>query len=146
MKNRQRWGLALVLISLLACEAGCSQREAMFKSAEATAPEANKGGQDMASAPASASGGKGSASNAKQTDSPKLTLAKYQQSEPDRYLIKNSTLTLEAADVRGAARKLTELAKALQGYVSDSREAVDGVGNLGQHRDYRLRPRRQCRR
>jgi hypothetical protein len=129
MKHRQRWGLALVLIGLLACEAGCAQREGMPQSADVTAPEANKGSQEKAAASAPVSGVRAAPGNAKQDDSPKLTLAKFQQSEPDRYLIKNSTLTLEAADVRGAARKLTELAKALQGYVSDSREAVDGVGN-----------------
>jgi len=70
-----------------------------------------------------------SAAGGKAEDSPKLTLAKYQQSEPDRYLIKNATLTLETADVRGGAKQLAALAKSLQGYVSDSHEAVDGIGS-----------------
>ncbi|MCW3098638.1 MAG: hypothetical protein JWL77_4256 [Chthonomonadaceae bacterium] len=122
MKNRNRWGTALVLIGVTAVAAGCGgQRDASYESAM------NK---TASSAPTVAGGPRvaAPAAESKTEDSLKLTLAKYQQSEPDRYLIKNATLTIETADVRGGAKQLTELAKSLQGYVSDSHEAVDGIG------------------
>jgi hypothetical protein len=125
MKNKNRWGAALVLVSVTAFAAGCAGPNGRIPpadQAEMHASEATKaaGGPVAANAPA--------APAPRTEDSPKLTLAKYQQSEPDRYLIKNATLTIETADVRGGAKQLTELARSLQGYVSDSHEAVDGIG------------------
>ena len=124
MKNRKIWGLGLVMIGVAVVAMGCAGPGGMKEDRSSSAQNATKSASMVpgsAGAPAPADG--------KAEESPKLTLAKFQQSEPDRYLIKNSTLTLETADVRGGARQLNELAKTVQGYVSDSREAVDGVGN-----------------
>ncbi len=123
---RQRWMSGIGLLTVLIGSGGCSQRE--------SAPSMNN--RAVVSAPA-AGGSAANSSNAvavapadeKAENSPKLTLAKFQQSEPDRYLIKNSTLTLETADVRGGATQLTALAQRVQGYISDSHEAVDGLGS-----------------
>ena len=49
-------------------------------------------------------------------------------SEPDRYLIKTATLTMEAEDVKQAAGQITAAAIAAGGYVSDTRESVDPYG------------------
>ncbi len=129
MSSRNRWGAGLVLAGAVACAAGCGGPNASSpptgsdSSVSASSPMAptTKASADTRHAPSAAGG--------KAEDSPKLTLAKYQQSEPDRYLIKNATLTLETADVRGGAKQLAALAKSLQGYVSDSHEAVDGIGS-----------------
>ncbi len=48
---------------------------------------------------------------------------------PDRFLIKNGTLTVEAGDVRKAADALIASARAVKGYVSDSHETVDSLGS-----------------
>lgn len=47
---------------------------------------------------------------------------------PDRYLIKNATITIEAGEVSKAAEALTAAVRAAKGYVSDSHETVDGLG------------------
>ena len=133
MQNRNRWRAGLVLIGLAACTAGCAGpggSNPQMASAPASAPanggpmEANKAaGSESRAVAANAPGAP------RREDSPKLTLAKYQESEPDRYLIKNATMTVETADVRGGAKQLAELAKSLKGYVSDSHESVDGIGS-----------------
>lgn len=126
MKNSNRGRAGWILIGAAACAAGCGgpndRREAENAGASAPMEASRAAGKSVAA-------GAPAAQAAKAEDSPKLTLAKYQQSEPDRYLIKNAILTLETADVRAAAKQLAELAKALQGYVSDSHEAVDGIGS-----------------
>ena len=124
MQRRHRGGTGLVLIGLVGLATGCSRQ--MDKEQAPEALVAPRAAQAVATAPAPQAAG---ASEANTDASPKLTLAKYQQSEPDRYLIKNATITIETADVRGGAKQLTDLAKALQGYVSDSHEAVDGIGS-----------------
>jgi hypothetical protein len=122
--TRGRSGLVLMGIAGMACTAGCAgpnYKLAQDSSTSASGPAAEKQAA-MHYAP------NASAAEGKAVDSPKLTLAKYQQSEPDRYLIKNATLTVETPDVRGSAKQLVVLARGVQGYVSDSHEAVDGIG------------------
>ena len=126
MKQGKKWGLGLILMGAvgMAFAAGCAgpnYKMALDSSTSASAPAAEKQAA-MHYAPTASTAGE------KAVESPKLTLAKYQQSEPDRYLIKNATLTVETADVRGSAKQLVELARGVQGYVSDSHEAVDGLG------------------
>ena len=123
MKQNRRQVSGLILIGIVgaACAAGCAGPNYKLSPAPQSAKAATEG--VMASAPNAA------AADAKTEATPKLTLAKYQQSEPDRYLIKNATMTVETADVRGGAKQLAELAKGVQGYVSDSHEAVDGIGS-----------------
>lgn len=48
--------------------------------------------------------------------------------EPDRYLIKNATLTLEAPQVREVTDRVVAAAKRLKGYVSGLHETVDALG------------------
>ncbi|MCW3054997.1 MAG: hypothetical protein JWN14_4167 [Chthonomonadales bacterium] len=131
MQNRNRWSVGLVLIGVAACTAGCggpvSYSPNMADSNKQVASHA--GGGSMASEKAASNVGLAAPQASKTEESPKLTLAKYQQSEPDRYLIKNATMTVETADVRGGAKQLAELAKSLKGYVSDSHESVDGIGS-----------------
>lgn len=55
-------------------------------------------------------------------------LSPISETEPDRYLIKNATLTIETRDVRGATDNVIVSAKGLKGYVSGLHETVDGLG------------------
>jgi hypothetical protein len=50
------------------------------------------------------------------------------QSRPDRYLIKNAIVTVEAEDVRKSTDKLLLYVRMAQGYVSNLQETVDGLG------------------
>lgn len=127
MKREMRWGAGFVLIGGAACALGCGRMEAK----NASAPNAQSSGMESqrVAMPKIAKPSLDAAGNADTGESPKLTLAKYQQSEPDRYLIKNAVITVETAEVRGGAKQLAEFAKAEQGYVSDSHEALDGIGS-----------------
>lgn len=58
----------------------------------------------------------------------KAAIAEMATSQPDRYLIKNANLTIEAKDVAKAFARLTLLVQGLKGYVSDVSESVDGLG------------------
>lgn len=49
-------------------------------------------------------------------------------SQPDRYLIKNATVTLETGDPRKATGSLLASVKAVNGYVAAMHETVDGDG------------------
>jgi hypothetical protein len=49
-------------------------------------------------------------------------------SHPDRYLIKDATLTLEVKDARQASRTLARAVSTARGYVSDTHETVDELG------------------
>lgn len=128
MKREMRWGAGFVLIGGAACALGYGRMENKLAEPSASQPLA------MESTPAAmprlaSKSSPDAAGSAGGEESPKLTLAKYRQSEPDRYLIKNAVITVETAEVRGGAKQLAELAKAEQGYVSDSHEAVDGIGS-----------------
>jgi hypothetical protein len=57
-----------------------------------------------------------------------LTLVSLTDSQPDRYLIKNATISIETLDVRKVAEQLIAFARTTRGYVSDSHESVDGLG------------------
>jgi hypothetical protein len=58
------------------------------------------------------------------------TFAAMADSQPDRYLIKNATVTVEAADVRKATTDLVQSVRVAKGYVSDMHEQTDGLGAL----------------
>jgi hypothetical protein len=58
----------------------------------------------------------------------KAAIAEMATSQPDRYLIKNANLTIEAKDVAKAFARLTGLVQGLKGYISDVNESVDGLG------------------
>jgi hypothetical protein len=59
---------------------------------------------------------------------PALTLAALSDTERDRYLIKNATITMEARDVRRASTALVAAVQAARGYVADTHESVDELG------------------
>jgi hypothetical protein len=68
-------------------------------------------------------------SDAPATDDRKsATLGAPAESRPDRYLIKNATLSLEVRDARQASQALVAAVQAAGGYVADTHEAVDGLG------------------
>jgi hypothetical protein len=55
-------------------------------------------------------------------------LSGLQESRPDRYLIRNATLTLEVRDARHASRVLIAAVGPARGYVAESHESVDELG------------------
>ena len=57
-------------------------------------------------------------------------LAAIQDSEPDRYLIKNATVTVESRDVKASTTKIIDAAKKIKGYVSDMHESVEATGDI----------------
>jgi hypothetical protein len=57
-----------------------------------------------------------------------VILTALQESRPDRYLIRNATLTLEVRDARQASRALIAAVAAAWGYVAESHESVDDLG------------------
>jgi hypothetical protein len=59
---------------------------------------------------------------------PVLNLAVLSDSERDRYLIKNATVTIEARDVRKASTALVAAVRAARGYLADTHESVDELG------------------
>ena len=66
----------------------------------------------------------------KPADSAAQTFAAMADSQPDRYLIKNATISVEADDVRKATTALIQAVQAAKGYVSDMHEQSDGIGGL----------------
>lgn len=55
-------------------------------------------------------------------------LAALAASQPDRYLIKNATITIETEDSRAATDRIVAGLQAAGGYVSSLNEFVDGLG------------------
>jgi hypothetical protein len=56
-------------------------------------------------------------------------LGTMSQNRPDRYLIKNATVTIEAEDVHKSTEKLLLSVRMAQGYVSNLQESVDALGS-----------------
>jgi hypothetical protein len=56
------------------------------------------------------------------------TVTSLQESRPDRYLIRNATLSVEVRDARQASRTLIAAVEAARGYVAESHESVDALG------------------
>lgn len=82
----------------------------------------SRSGQAAKSSEADTSNTAGAASKAATTPIP------AQDTQPDRYLIKTATLTIEAEDVKQATSQISAAATAAGGYVSDMRESVDPYG------------------
>lgn len=57
-----------------------------------------------------------------------VSLTALADSRPDRYLIRDATLSMEVRDVRQASRQLVSAVEAASGYLSDAHESVDGLG------------------
>ncbi len=58
-----------------------------------------------------------------------LTLAALAASQPERYLIKTASVTLEVKQTKDAIERMTQLIKEHKGYVSDLQEWTDELGN-----------------
>lgn len=58
-----------------------------------------------------------------------FTLAALTASQPERYLIKTASITLEVKETKVAIDRLTQLIKDHKGYVSDLQEWTDELGN-----------------
>lgn len=58
-----------------------------------------------------------------------FTLATLTASQPERYLIKTASITLEVKETKVAIERLTQLVKDHKGYVSDLQEWTDPLGN-----------------
>ncbi len=58
----------------------------------------------------------------------RIQLANFEQAQPDRFLIKNATMTLEVKDAKAGATKLSQAMQAARGYLSDMQESVDALG------------------
>jgi hypothetical protein len=64
------------------------------------------------------------------------------QSQPDRYLIKNASISVETKDARAASTRLIEAVRLLKGYVSGLAESTDALGVLSVTLDVRVPARR----
>lgn len=132
-QHLQLGGALLLSLSLLS---GCGQREMrqgsakMISGASDTANAATAAGNSATEvtldAPVPSPTGK-SPDSKKDANDP-LTLASLKDAEPDRYLIKNATMSLETPDVRKVADQIIAFARSSHGYVSDSHETVDALG------------------
>ena len=60
---------------------------------------------------------------------PVAKLQTVADSQPDRFLIKNATLRIEAKDPRKSMEKVAAAVKAANGYLSDMHETVDSLGS-----------------
>ncbi|HLK60729.1 MAG TPA: DUF4349 domain-containing protein [Chthonomonadaceae bacterium] len=140
MKTIRHWPWLLCIFGLLL--AGCSSEDnGSSASSSGGTVAANQmaltGGKSAPSGPAQsqqmtvqdADEAKATKAGSADPATPKMTLAAMTESEPDRYLIKNATLTIETSDVRKAGSQLTATAQALKGYTSDSHETVDALGS-----------------
>lgn len=138
MKRRIAWILAAMFVIGVALS-GCGQKgepgsseagaTASGPASSGTLPMANPmggGGKMMAGLTPNMQDHDESSAGAK---APKVDLTAMADAMPDRFLIRNATLTLEAKDVRQAADALTAEARAAKGYVSDTHESVDALGS-----------------
>ena len=66
------------------------------------------------------------------------SLKGLEATQPDRYLIKNASLTIETEDARKASDMLVAALEELGGYVSDFRESVDPLGRRSIHIQVRV--------
>ena len=58
----------------------------------------------------------------------RIQLANFEQAQPDRFLIKNATITMEVKEAKAAATRLSQAMQTARGYLSDMQESVDALG------------------
>lgn len=68
------------------------------------------------------------ADSGKDASRPTLTLASMTENEPERYLIRNATVTVEVKDARQAADGLRGHLAPLKGYIGNAHETLDYTG------------------
>lgn len=134
MRLRNRWVWAIIF-ALVVSVGGCAARERV-----GVASQDNNSGRvtfvkDEASGPPASPEASVSAhrradmEGAYAAESQKgTTLATLAESRVDRYLIQNATLSLEVKDARQASSALVTAVRAAGGYVADTQEAVDALG------------------
>ena len=134
-RKRGRWGVlaAVALFALTGCGDKAEPSLAQSMKMEGTSGNTLVNGPEMAGKAASAAAASPAAPGnpSDKTESGgknALTLVSLTDSQPDRYLIKNATISIETLDVRKVAEQLIAFARATRGYVSDSHESVDGLG------------------
>lgn len=112
--------IALISLLLMACS---NSRQAAELADEAPSAEAMRaiGAMGGAAEDGGAAGAAGVAGVA--------GVAVFAASQPDRYLIKNATLLIEAHDARVAANSIMDAVQALQGFVANLQETVSGLGH-----------------
>jgi hypothetical protein len=66
------------------------------------------------------------------------TFTQLAEGQPDRYLIRNGTLSLEVKDARSAAAALVAGVRAMRGYVASSHETADGLGRRSVEMEVRV--------
>ncbi|MCS6948922.1 MAG: DUF4349 domain-containing protein [Armatimonadota bacterium] len=71
-----------------------------------------------------------------------LVLARLASSQPERYLIRTASVTLEVSETREAVEQLSQLVRERQGYVSDLQEWTDELGNQSAVVTFRVPARR----
>ena len=71
-----------------------------------------------------------------------IQLASFEQAQPDRYLIKNASLSLQVKDARAALSRITGAVQAARGYLSEMGETVDALGVRSIVMDVRVPARR----
>lgn len=122
---------ALIGVAGVLLLAGCGKQE-RYETApsggDAMKTASNTQASDASGAAPSAPAAKESMARDDSAQKGTLTPASLNDAQPDRYLIRNATLSIETPDVHKVAAQLVALAHAAQGYVSDSHETVDGLG------------------
>jgi hypothetical protein len=119
--NRVNLSVGLALILATAMAGGCGRPTGSLQSKARMASGAHYGGPPGAQ--------KAEATDPYGTEATKApALTALTESRPDRHLIKNATLTLEARDVRQASTQLITATRAARGYVADTKESADELG------------------
>lgn len=103
-------------------------RDITASSRASYAPQAQKpmarGGQGMAAM----TGQTPESGQAEPSEGGQVTLAAVQVSQPDRYLIRNASISVETKDPRGAYDRLLEPVRLQHGYIGNMQIQVDALG------------------
>src|SRR5437016_6119157 len=114
IRKRMRVFVACLCIPSMLIVIGCSQ-SGSEKPSSAAAPQAEGSAMapiNVASSPKSPQGGPVASEEAPAGRPPVAKLQTVADSQPDRYLIKNATLRVEAKDPRKALERVAEAVKA----------------------------------
>jgi hypothetical protein len=129
--RRQAIGLTGLVLAGLLFGVGCAQYPQDTVPASGAAPSYAQSQMTASESPVPAEESKQTAANTPagaQTPPSPIQLASFEQAQPDRYLIRNASLTLEVKDARKTAADLTKAVQTARGYLSDMQESVDALG------------------
>ena len=135
MQRKQHWQVGGALLLGWLTLAGCGSHEAIsaYKTEASGTAEVPKAAPmsarpRLAQDAAAAGEIEGKFSAGKTDTDGTIKLVSLTEAQPDRYLIKNATVRIEALDARKVAEQMIAFARGAHGYVSDSHETVDGLG------------------